>query len=66
MPISGRILAGRSEPIPATVKRPDVGRRMVVRMRIEVVFPAPLGPRDPITPPAWRLNESPCSAVQPR
>jgi hypothetical protein len=65
-PIRGLISAGRSEPMPSMKNRPDVGRRIVVRIRIEVVFPAPFGPRNPMTWPARRLNERPCKAVQPR
>lgn len=37
-----RISSRRSQPTPATENRPVVGRRMVVRMRIAVVSPAPV------------------------
>ena len=42
---------------PASTARPLVGARYVVRIRIEVVLPAPFGPSSPtISPrPTWKL-----------
>src|SRR5262245_46295160 len=41
---------------PATVATPLVAGRNVVRIRIVVVFPAPLGPRKPTTSPFSTLK----------
>src|SRR5690349_2327389 len=40
---------------PATLARPPVGGRKQVRTRMVVVFPAPLGPRNPTI---WPLSTS--------
>jgi hypothetical protein len=48
--------------MPSTTNLPDVGARIVVRIRMEVVLPAPLGPRKPSTRPAASENVNPLSA----
>src|SRR5512132_4730069 len=50
--------------MPSTSARPPSGRRMVVRMRIAVVLPAPLGPSNPNTVPAGTEKSIPPSAVR--
>ena len=58
-----RIATGCSELMPSTTKRPADGRRIVVRIRIEVVLPAPLGPRNPRTLPAFSEKVRPFRAT---
>ena len=48
---------------PATVAVPLVGVRKQVSMRIVVVLPAPLGPRNPTIWPRWTSNEIWSTAV---
>jgi hypothetical protein len=48
---------------PATVAVPPVGVRKHVSMRIVVVLPAPLGPRNPTICPRWTSNEIWSTAV---
>ena len=47
---------------PATRARPWSGRSSVARTRTIVVFPAPLGPSSPSTPPAGSTRSTPSSA----
>src|SRR3954451_19599472 len=47
---------------PATVARPDVGFASVQSMLIVVVFPAPLGPRNPNTSPGSTSKLTPRTA----
>ena len=52
-PTRRRTSAGRDPTSsPATVARPPVGASRVARIRIVVVLPAPLGPRNPKNSPA--------------
>jgi hypothetical protein len=52
---------------PATVARPPVGRRTVLRMRRVVVLPAPFGPRSPkIAPGRHSKLMSETAETQPR
>src|SRR5439155_17679988 len=46
--------------IPSTRAEPPVGRRTVIRTRMVVVFPAPLGPSRPKTTPGdtWKVTSS--------
>src|SRR5436309_10682244 len=48
---------------PATLAVPSVGGRKQVNMRIVVVLPAPLGPRNPTTSPFCTSNEMWSTAV---
>src|SRR5438094_3604925 len=48
---------------PSTSAVPDEGARNPVTIFIVVVFPAPLGPRNPTTWPCGTENEMPPSAV---
>src|SRR6266852_4104253 len=48
---------------PATVAVPDVGGRKHVSMRMVVVLPAPLGPRNPTICPLWTSKEMWSTAV---
>jgi hypothetical protein len=43
---------------------PDVGEINVLRVRTVVVFPAPLGPRNPKTSPLRTLNVTSLNAVR--
>ena len=61
----GRIREGCSEPIPSIVNRPEEGRMIVVRIRMDVVLPAPLGPRKPITCPRSSSKDNSPSALPP-
>src|SRR5204862_8302050 len=47
---------------PPTATLPSVGGIKPVIMRIEVDFPAPLGPRKPSTSPRWTENDTPSTA----
>ncbi len=49
---------------PATIADPDVGAISVPRIRTVVVFPAPLGPRNPNTSPRATLNDTSATAVR--
>ena len=42
-----RSLASRAERRPSTVSSPESGKRIDMIMRMQVVFPAPLGPMTP-------------------
>ena len=48
---------------PAITAVPSVGGRKPVSMRMEVVLPAPLGPRNPTTSPFPTLKETPSTAT---
>jgi len=48
---------------PPTQASPLVGRSRVVRMRMVVVLPAPLGPTKPKTEPSSTLKETSRTAV---
>src|SRR4029450_7185865 len=62
-PIRLRTLAGsRTTSYPPTVARPASGRMRVDRMRMAVVFPAPLGPSSPNTVPSRATMSMPSSA----
>ena len=54
----------RTTSCPATVARPPSGRSNVVRMRIAVVLPAPLGPSNPTTVASATSKSTPASAVK--
>ena len=41
---------------------PEVGRSSPNSMRIVVDFPAPFGPRKPVTTPGCTVNDSPSTA----
>ena len=43
---------------------PDVGRRMSSIIRMHVVFPAPLGPRNPQTVPSGTVKETSFTALK--
>ena len=49
--------------LPSTVAVPDVAGVSPDMMRIAVVLPAPLGPRKPVTSPAFASNETSSTAV---
>src|SRR5947208_2864227 len=46
------------------VTEPEVGRIRPTSMRMVVVLPAPLGPRNPKTSPALRSKEAPSTIVR--
>ena len=48
--------------MPATCASPFVGARKQVKIRMVVVFPAPLGPRKPSTSPRLTSKEIPFKA----
>jgi hypothetical protein len=48
---------------PATVARPDVGASSPAISRIVVDFPAPFGPRNPVTRPGSTVKRSPSTTV---
>ena len=48
---------------PLTVTEPDVGRSSPMIMRMVVDFPAPFGPRKPVTRPASTVKLTPATAV---
>src|SRR3954452_10238610 len=50
---------------PSTSAEPDVAGTRPVIIRIVVVFPAPLGPRNPVTVPGSRGNETASTTVRP-
>src|SRR5665213_155422 len=50
--------------MPATLAEPDVGAISVPRVRTVVVFPAPLGPRNPNTSPDATVNDTSWNAVR--
>src|SRR5580692_9798690 len=50
--------------MPATVADPEVGAIRVPRVRTVVVFPAPLGPRNPNTSPRKTSKETSEKAVR--
>ncbi len=52
----------RTTSYPATVASPAVGRSRVVSIRNVVVFPAPLGPRNPTTSPSATSRSTPSTA----
>src|ERR1700683_1160189 len=60
--ISGPLSAVKG--IPATLAEPDVGAISVPNVRTVVVFPAPLGPRNPNTSPCATENETSSKAVR--
>ena len=62
-PTRRRIAVGRVCGTPATVNDPLSGDRIVVSIRIAVVFPAPLGPRKPSTVPAATRSSSDSTAT---
>src|SRR6516162_2728936 len=63
-PISRRTAAGfLATSNPATHARPRSGLSNVARIRTIVVFPAPLGPSTPSTPPAGNSRSTPSSAA---
>jgi len=47
---------------PSTVTVPEVADRKPVMIFMQVVFPAPFGPRKPTISPSRTSNETPCSA----
>ncbi len=49
---------------PATVADPEVGAIRVPRVRTVVVFPAPLGPRNPNTSPRLTSKETSSYAIR--
>lgn len=51
---------------PPTVAVPPVGRSIPRIRRIVVDFPAPFGPRNPVTRPGATENDNPSTAVPPR
>src|SRR6188474_1825556 len=59
-----RMPAGWDDGTPATEKSPPVGGRIVESIRIVVVFPAPLGPRRPITSPSCAVKLTESTAVR--
>src|SRR6267143_5787641 len=50
---------------PATDAEPEVFRRIVVRILIVVLLPAPFGPRKPKNSPSLTLNVIPLTALVP-
>ena len=44
---------------------PDVGTVSPTITRIVVDFPAPFGPRNPVTRPGWAVKETSSTAVKP-
>ena len=52
----------RATSIPATDRRPAFGRISVATARMNVVFPAPLGPSTAVTCPLQASRSSPASA----
>src|SRR5258708_2196723 len=44
--------------------RPECGRSIVARIERAVVFPAPFGPRNPITSPPSTASDNPFRAVR--
>src|SRR5438067_13066304 len=48
---------------PATMAEPPVGRNTVLRMRRQVVLPAPLGPINPKISPGWTSKLTPSNAA---
>src|SRR5579859_2646113 len=50
--------------MPATVAEPDVGAISVPSVRTVVVFPAPLGPRNPKTSPDATVKDTSWNAVR--
>src|SRR5437588_438748 len=48
---------------PLTVVEPDVGASSPTIIRIVVDFPAPLGPRNPVTIPGRTVNDRSCTAT---
>ena len=49
--------------LPLTMTLPAVGRSSPMIMRMVVDFPAPFGPRKPVTVPGRTVNEMPSTAV---
>jgi hypothetical protein len=48
---------------PLTATDPDVGRSNPTIIRMVVDFPAPFGPRKPVTIPGRTVNDTPSTAV---
>src|SRR5438067_9952718 len=55
-------LGSRTRSCPPSTARPDVGRTRPQKIFVVVLFPAPLGPRNPNTSPASMRNVTSCSA----
>ena len=55
----------RAYALPLTVTDPDVGASNPMIIRIVVDFPAPFGPRKPVTTPGLTVKLSPSTAVFP-
>src|SRR5207244_2596003 len=53
----------RATSCPATVARPPSSRSSVVRIRIAVVFPAPLGPSNPTTVASATSKSTPANGL---
>ena len=62
IPIRRRTSACVGSSLPSTRTSPESGGRAPTSMWIEVVFPAPLGPRNPSVSPAARENETSSTA----
>jgi hypothetical protein len=60
-----RIFAGCWELVPSTKKLPSDASKIVVKMRMAVVLPAPFGPKKPIMRPACKEKERPRRAGTP-
>ena len=65
-PMRGRIcFAWEPTSYPRTVAFPEVFLRRVVRTLIVVLFPAPLGPRNPKNSPSFTPKSMPLTALVP-